>query len=124
MRSGSVVVSSISPRSARDTESCRKWSRENKNEQEKDTHKSFSANHPDLLARAGAVPDEGDKDGDAEREHAGYVLGLEAVRDGEDQLLVSDDAGGVPVLVVGALRALAGPRTSRRIVSISSCDHV
>jgi hypothetical protein len=74
---------------------------------------------PRTSRRAGTVPDEGDEDGDAGIEHAGYVLGLEAVRDGEDGLLVNDDAGGVPALGAGALRALFGLRTNRRMVSIS-----
>jgi hypothetical protein len=113
-----VVVSSISPRSARDTGSYREGSRAKRNEKEKDTHKSSRTNHPDLLARAGAVPDDRDEDGDAGIEHAGCVPGLEAVRDGEDQLLVSDGAGEVPVLGAGALRVLGCLRTNRRIVSI------
>jgi hypothetical protein len=115
-----VVVSSISPRSARDTGSCRTGSRAKRNEQEKDTHQSSNINHPDLLA----VPDEGDEDGDAGIEHAGYVLELEAVLDGEDQLLVNDNAGGVPVLRAGVLRLLANLQTNRRIVSISRGDQV
>jgi hypothetical protein len=119
-----VVVSSISPRSARDTESCRKESRAKRNKQEKDTHQSFNTNHPDLLARAGAVADEGDEDDDAGIEYAGYVLGLEAVRDGEDQLLVGDDTDGVPVLGADAVGVLVGLRTNKRMVSISRYDQI
>jgi hypothetical protein len=119
-----VVVSSISARSARNTDSYRERFREKRNKQENDTHPSSNNSHPDLLAWASTVLDEGDEDGDAGIEHAGYVLGLEAVRDGEDELLVSDDAGGVPVLGAGAVRALAGLRKNRRIVSTSRCDQV
>jgi hypothetical protein len=117
-----VLVSSISSRSARDTASCREGFREKRNEREKDTYKISNTSHLHLLARAGAVPDEGDQDGDAGIEHAGCLLVHEAVRNREDQLLVGDDAGGVPVLGAGAIRALAGLRTNRRIVSISRCD--
>jgi hypothetical protein len=74
---------------------------------------------PDLLARASAVPDEGDEDGDAGMEHAGCVLGPEAVRDRVDQLLVGDDAGGVLALGAGAVGVLAGLRTDENIVSAS-----
>jgi hypothetical protein len=74
--------------------------------------------HPDLLTWAGAVPDKGDEVGDAGIEHAGCVHGPKAVRNREDQLLVSDDAGGVLVLGAGAFRVLAGLRMNRRIVSI------
>jgi hypothetical protein len=99
-------------------------SRAKRNEEENDTHHSSNTNDPNLIVRAGAVPDEGDEDGDAEIEHAGYVLGNKAVRDGDDSLLVSDGAGGVPVLGAGALRALFGLQTNRRIVSISWYDQV
>jgi hypothetical protein len=117
-----VVVSSISPRSDRDIGSCREESRAKRNEQENDTHQSFNTNHPDLPAQADAVRDQRDQDGDTGIEHAGYVFGLEAVRDGEDQLLVSDDAGGVPALGADAVGVLVGLQTNRRIVSISRGD--
>jgi hypothetical protein len=119
-----VVVSSISPRSARDTASYREGSRAKRNEQENDTHHSSNTNHPDLLARTCAVPDEGDEDRDSGIEHAGCVLGYETVCNGEDGLLESDDAGEVPILGAGALRALAGLRTNRRMVSTSRYDQI
>jgi hypothetical protein len=119
-----VVVSSISSRSTRDTASYRKGSRAKRNEKEKDAYKSSSTSRLNLLARTGAVPDDRDEDGDTGIEHAGCLLEYEAVCNGEDQLLVSDDPGGVPALGAGTLRALAGLRKNRRIVSISRCDQV
>jgi hypothetical protein len=119
-----VLVSSISPRSAHDTESYSEVSRAKRNEQENDTHHSSNTKNPDLLARTGAFPDKGDEDGDARIEHAGCLLVHEAVSNGEDQLFVSDGAGGVSVLDAGALRTLFGLPTNRRIVSISRYDQV
>jgi hypothetical protein len=89
------------------------------NKEEKHTHKTSNSICPDLLTWTGSVVDEGDEDGDAGIEHAGCVLGLEAVQDRVDRLLVGDDTSTVAALSAGVVQVLAGLRTHENIVSAS-----
>jgi hypothetical protein len=81
------------------------------------THKTFNADNANLLAQTGAVPDKWAEDRNASTEHAGGVLGLEAVRGGEDELLMGDDAGGVAALGASAIGVLASLESGGQGVS-------
>jgi hypothetical protein len=67
------------------------------------THKTTNTDSPDILAQAGAIRDERTEDGKASTEHTDFLLGIQAVRDGEDELVVRDDAGGVGILDVSGV---------------------
>jgi hypothetical protein len=88
------------------------------NDTKNDTHKTANTDHADLLAWSGTVPNERTEDGETSTEHASGVLRLEAIRNREDELLVSDDAGGVATLCAGAVGVLAGLQARKPFMSV------
>jgi hypothetical protein len=84
----------------------------------KGTYKTTDTDHADLLTRTSTVPDERAEDSEASTEHASGVLRLETIRNGEDELLVGDDAGGVAALGAGAVGVLAGLQVRKPFMSV------
>jgi hypothetical protein len=71
------------------------------------THKTTDTDSADMLTGTGTVPNERGKDGETCTEHAGDGLGLEPIRNGEDELLMGHDAGGVAALGTDSIGLLA-----------------